>query len=97
MIPVDGGAPQPAKGVAPDTPLGWTNSGEWYVSKSVRGVTQVDVVNPWTGARKPWREFHPPRMVGIRTVPPVITPDGRFYAYGYALGFSDLFVVSGVR
>ena len=40
---------------------------------------------------------HAPAIVGVRPAAPIITPDGRTYAYGYGLGFSDLYVLTGVR
>jgi hypothetical protein len=58
---------------------------------------RIDKLNPWTGKRVPWKELRAPGMVGVRLAPPMITPDGRSYVYGYTLLFSDLFVLTGVR
>lgn len=80
-----------------ETPLAWTADGQWYLGTLGPAVSRIDIVNPLTGARKSWRELHPPRMAGVRPTAPLIMPDGRLYAYGFGLNFSDLFVVSGVR
>jgi hypothetical protein len=58
---------------------------------------RIDTLNPWTGKRTLWRELRAPAIVGLRTVSPFITPDGRTYVYGYAFGSSDLFVMTGIR
>jgi hypothetical protein len=98
LVPVDGGDPQPIRGAQPgDVPRGWTNDGVLYVANGAATTLRLDKLNPWTGARSVWKEMRAPGMVGVRLSPPVITPDGRSYVYGYGLNFSDLFVLTGVR
>jgi len=99
LVPVDGGALQPTKGLRrggrhrwPGPPTGSGISVRWGPP-----CRASNIVNPLTGARKSWRELHPPRMAGVRPTAPLIMPDGRLYPYGFGLNFSDLFVVSGVR
>jgi hypothetical protein len=60
-------------------------------------LLRIDKLNPFTGARTRWRELRVPAIVGVRPALPFITPDGKTYAYGYGLGFSDLYVMTGVR
>jgi hypothetical protein len=98
LVPVDGGEVRPIPGSQPvDLGRGWANDGNFYVAYGPATTLRIDKVNPFTGARVLWKEMRAPGMVGVRLSPPVITPDGRSYVYGYALGFSDLFVLTGVR
>jgi len=52
-----------------------------------------------TGKTSRWLEFQPADPIGVTTLTsPIITPDGRSYAYGYErVESSDLFVVDGLR
>jgi eukaryotic-like serine/threonine-protein kinase len=98
LTPVDGGPLQPIRGVQPgDTPRGWSDDAQIYVANGPPTLLRIDKLNPVTGTRNLWRELRAPAIVGVRPSPPFITPDGRTYAYGYSLGFSDLFVATGVR
>ena len=98
LVPVDGGAMQPVRGLQPgDTRRGWTSDGDIYVANTSTTTVRIDKLNPWTGNRVPWKELRAPGMVGVRLAMPIITPDGRSYVYGYTLAFSDLFVMTGVR
>jgi hypothetical protein len=98
LVPVDGGALKPIQGVQPgDNRLGWSEDGQLYVANGPATLARIDKLNPFTGARTRWRELRAPAIVGVRPAAPIITPDGRTYAYGYGLGFSDLYVLTGVR
>jgi hypothetical protein len=53
-----------------------------------------------TGRREPWLDTSPPDPAGIGQLDAVgtaLTPDGRYYAYGYLRTLSDLFLVEGLR
>ena len=102
LVPVDGGTPIPIAGLKPDEfPLGWTSDGRVYIghppSPGAMAV-HIEKLNPRTGARTAWRDI-PVIPVGSVQVnqPPVITPDGSSYAFGYRLQVSDLYTISGVR
>jgi Tol biopolymer transport system component len=98
LVSVEGGAVQPIRGAQPrDLGRGWTSTGDLYVANPSPTVLRIDTLNPWTGKRTLWKELRAPGMVGVRPALPFITPDGRAYVYGYGLGFSDLFVMTGVR
>jgi hypothetical protein len=98
LIPVDGGPLQPVRGFQPgDAVRGWASDGDVYVANAGTTTVRIDKLNPWTGKRVAWKELRAPGMVGVRVRLPNITPDGRSYVFGYSLGFSDLFVMTGVR
>ena len=80
--------------------LGWTADGLLYVMtppKGSRSTVHVEKVNPHTGAATPWRDLAVPAIAGAFPEPPVITPDGSTYGFGYRLRLWDLYTVSGVR
>jgi len=98
LAPVEGGALRPIQGAQPgDAARGWSDDGQIYVANGQITSLRIDKLNPLTGARTRWRELRAPAIVGVRPVLPFITPDGKTYAYGYGLGFSDLYVMTGVR
>jgi hypothetical protein len=98
LVPAEGGPPQPIQGAQPrDSVRGWTDDGQLYVGNRRPTLARIDKLNPFTGKRTLWRELRAPAIVGVRPALPFITPDGRTYAYGYSLVFSDLYVMSGVR
>ena len=98
LVPSEGGPTQPIRGVTPgDAMRGWTDDGQLYVANGPATLLRIDKLNPFTGKRALWRELRAPAIVGVGPALPFITPDGRTYAYGYNLGFSDLYVMTGVR
>jgi hypothetical protein len=51
-----------------------------------------------TGRREPWLELTPPDRAGVGgTVGAWLTPNGRFYAFGYRRLLSDLYLIEGLR
>jgi len=98
LAPVDGGATLPVKGLAPGEQIrDWSADGQLYIASGPPSALRIDKLNPFTGSRLSWRELLIPPIVGLRTAPPFITPDGRTYAYNYSVSSSNLFTLSGVR
>jgi len=98
LAPVDGGPTKPIQGTRPgDFVRGWTDDDQLYVANGPATLLRIDKLNPVTGKRSLWRELRAPAIAGVGPAPPFITPDGRTYAYGYNLGLSDLYVMTGVR
>jgi hypothetical protein len=98
LAPVEGGPVKPIQGTQRgDNLRGWTGDGQLYVANGPATLLKIDKLNPFNGKRTRWRELRAPAIVGVRPALPFITPDGRTYAYGYGLGFSDLYVMTGVR
>ena len=55
------------------------------------------VVDLGSGAREAVMEISAPDPAGVgRTMPPVVTPDGRYYAYSVHRVLSDLYLVHGL-
>jgi eukaryotic-like serine/threonine-protein kinase len=106
VVPLDGGSPRPCKVPRASLPIQWTADGrslfmaDWGGARPSHSI-EVSLVSLATGERRPWRSLVPPDIVGVRrraerdTIR--ITPDGRWYAYGYSRFTADLFVVEGLR
>jgi serine/threonine protein kinase len=88
----------------PDTkaldPICWTADGKFLLALE-RGslparVVRIEVA---TGRREPWKELAPAEATGLFGVNQIrITPDGRWYVYGYArAATSDVYLVEGVK
>jgi len=59
---------------------------------------RVERVDLATGRRTLVQEFKPADMAGVWIYrPPLVTPDGRGYAYGYAQWLQDLYLADGFR
>jgi hypothetical protein len=59
---------------------------------------QIFLVDPKTGDRTLWKAIAPADPVGILVVdPPVVSSDGRAYAYHWHRAVSDLYLVDGLR
>jgi len=59
---------------------------------------KIEIVNIFTGERKPWKEITPPDVAGV--VPPLnirITPDGNSYVYTYRRVLADLYLAKGLK
>lgn len=63
-----------------------------------RAVLERLAVKTGAGAREPVVEMRTSDPTGaMGPLSPVITPDGRYYAFVYARRLSDLYVVEGLR
>ncbi|MGC2163428.1 MAG: hypothetical protein WA634_16080, partial [Silvibacterium sp.] len=102
LVPIDGGAPIPIAGLKPDdNPMAWTSDNRLYIAhdrKPGAATVSIEKLDPRTGARTPWRDIPVLPLAGIRSLHvTLITPDGSSYAYGYVLGLSDLYTITGAR
>jgi hypothetical protein len=59
----------------------------------------VERIDLQTGKREPWLELAPPDRAGVSMACQTLdlTPNGRFYAYGYWRAQSDLYLVEGLK
>jgi eukaryotic-like serine/threonine-protein kinase len=101
LWPMDGSAPKEIRGLpAADVIVGWTaDSRSLIVSAPLAGrgrdIARFDLA---TGARQLIAAFGPSDPAGVRTIaPPLVSADGRSYAYRYDQRLSDLFVGAGLR
>lgn len=80
-----------------DRALAWSPDGEWLYVRRGRGAL-VERLAVKTGVRAPVVELRTSDPAGaMGPLSPVITPDGRYYAFTYARRLSDLYVVEGLR
>ena len=80
-----------------DRALTWSTDGEWLYVRRGRS-TVIERVDVKTGVRETAVELRNSDATGaMGPLSPVITPDGRYYAYVYARRLSDLYVVEGLR
>jgi serine/threonine protein kinase len=100
IYPVDGGPPQPVRGISSDeTVVGWrADSRSLYVHPDRENTDQiaVSVLDLATGKKTLWKEIHPTQPV-LEIHHLHVTPDGRAYAYNFVLIQSDLYVARGLR
>jgi dipeptidyl aminopeptidase/acylaminoacyl peptidase len=99
-VPLEGGDPRPIRGLeAGEFVFALTADGNGVFTRRNRGVSAiVHRVDSSTGAREVVHELTPPNLSGSGGVGTVhITPDGRFYVYGYTQQLSELYLVRGIR
>jgi len=100
LYPVAGGEPSVIPGLMPeDTPAAWSADGRFlYVYRRRELPAKVYRLDVATGRKELWRELMPFDAAGVRAIsPPLVTPDGKSYAYAYIRTLSDLYLVEGVK
>ena len=101
LVPMSGGTPVPIAGLKPDEFVPeWASDGRVYVgARPKRGmaVMHLQKLDPRTGARTPARDIPLPNITGVIPFTLKINPDGSSYDFGYILGLSDLYTISGAR
>jgi Tol biopolymer transport system component len=100
LYPVQGGEPTAIPGlVKGDVPGGWTPDGRSLFVRRRGDIPQrVMKLEVATGRKELWKELMPPDPAGIWTISPVyVTPDEKYYVYGFARSLADLYVMDGLR
>jgi Tol biopolymer transport system component len=100
LYPTAGGEPTAVPGATPeDTPAGWSGDGRsLYVYRRRELPAKTYLLDVATGRKQLWRELMPADSAGVTGIaPPMITPDGSFYAYSCLRTLSDLYLVEGLR
>lgn len=79
-----------------DISIQWSNDGRTrFVARS--GEIPCRIFDVQTGKRTLWKTVMPNDPAGITAISPVImTPDTKYYIYGYTRFLSDLYVVDGL-
>jgi Tol biopolymer transport system component len=83
--------------------VGWNSDGQLYVGKlpnasvpsPINSVIPVDILNPLTGARRPWHSIAIPPLAGTEISFALIARDGTMYAWGYRFSIADLYTIDG--
>jgi serine/threonine protein kinase len=84
---------------AGDISIRWSSDGRTlYVYRKAEIPCRIFEVDVQTGKRKPWKAVMPNDPAGITSVSPIImTPDTKYYVYGYTRFLSDLYLVDGLK
>jgi Tol biopolymer transport system component len=98
LVTLAEGATEVVPGSLPgDRALAWSPDGDWLYVRRGRGPV-VERLGVTTGVREPVVEMRTSDPSGaLGPLSPVITPDGRYYAFVYARRLSDLYLVEGLR
>ncbi len=76
----------------------WTSDNRHVLFSHYGVPNNVTRVDPWTGKSEPFKSFAPPDPAGVDSVGPIlITPDGRYYAYGVFQVLSTLYKVDRLK
>jgi eukaryotic-like serine/threonine-protein kinase len=100
LYPVDGGAPEPMPWIKGGERLErWSADGRAvYIREAKRPQARIVRLDLRTGRRELWKELFPADGAGVYEIPfPLITPDGRYYAYSYGRDLSELYLVEGLK
>jgi Tol biopolymer transport system component len=100
LYPTQGGDARQIPGVEPGVlPIQWTSDGHsLFVFRSATTSALVFRLDPATGRKQLWKELKPADPAGIsRVLRPLITPDGKAYAYSYGRMQSELYLAEGLK
>ncbi len=98
LCPVEGGEEVPVAGLeAGEIPVQWSFDGRsLYVHKRAGVPNKVWLLDPRSGARRPWRDISPTESApGVPRL--LIARDGRSYVYGVQRTLSELYLIEGLR
>jgi len=94
------GAPRPGAGWTKGaTPLQWSADGRsLYVTTETDIPMSIRKLDLQTGRSELVKKLVPPDMAGVQTIAaPLVTRDGRTYAYTYMRLLGDLYVADGLK
>jgi serine/threonine protein kinase len=100
LVSLDGGPPRPLPGVDPnDFAVGWSADGHaLLVSQALETPSKIVRVDMETGKREVVRQFAPFDPAGVGDIRPIqITPDLRYYSYGFSRYLTDMYAVQGLK
>ncbi|WP_306592099.1 serine/threonine-protein kinase [Geothrix sp. 21YS21S-4] len=101
VLPMEGGAPQPIRGVQPEERLiSWTADSRGIFLRPELSVLPVIIhrLDPVTGRRVEVHRFAPPDASGyLQTRTAYATPDAKAFAFTYDRKLSALYLVEGLK
>ena len=100
LYPTRGGEARQIPSIEPGLiPMRWASDGRsLFVFRGGTTSGQIFRLDPETGRAQLWKEIRPADPAGIvRVLRPVITPDGKAYAYSYGRTLSDLYLVQDLK
>jgi eukaryotic-like serine/threonine-protein kinase len=97
LFPLDGGSPQPLRGVLPDDDcVMWSADGRALYVLSQEPMQRIYRVDLATGTRTAWKDVVPSQPAGVRLSQVAVTPDGKMMLHSYSQLLTNLYVVSRV-
>jgi Tol biopolymer transport system component len=100
LYPLAGGEPASIPGLtAEDNPTAWSADGRFlYVYRRRELPAKVYRLEIATGRKELWKELMPSDAAGVLNIsPPLVSRDGKSYAYAYVRTLSDLYLVEGLK
>jgi eukaryotic-like serine/threonine-protein kinase len=100
ILPLDGSSSHAVPGLGRDDfPDGWSaDSRSLYVDHTFEIPAKLYRVNTDTGERVVIKEFAPADPAGVDSMGPIqVTPDLRYYSYGFARYLTDMYAVEGLK
>ena len=100
LLPTTGGQPRTVPGTKDVDLICWSADGKSFFAVETGSIpARVMRIEVATGRREPWKTLAPPELAGLIDISPVLmTPDGKWYAYGYSSSaISDLYLVEGLK
>jgi eukaryotic-like serine/threonine-protein kinase len=98
LYSVDDGPPHPLVGES-GTPVHWSADGAWLYLRGPGDVpARVYRRNLLTDRVEPWKELIPADAAAVIIIDgPILSADGRSYAYGVGRTFNDLYLAVGLK
>jgi tRNA A-37 threonylcarbamoyl transferase component Bud32/Tol biopolymer transport system component len=101
ILPVEGGAPEPVRGILPEERLiSWAADNRSLFVRPELSVLPLTIhrLDPVTGRRTEVHRFVPPDASGyLQTRTAYVTPDARAFAFTYDRKLSALYLVEGLK
>ena len=100
LVPLNGSPPREMPGTGRDDfVVGWSaDTRALYVVHPLEMPGRVFRVDISTGKRELVKQFTPADPAGVENIGPIqITPDLRYYTYGFARYLTDMYAVEGLR
>jgi serine/threonine protein kinase/Tol biopolymer transport system component len=97
LYPLDGGGPQPVKGLEPgETPVQFGTGGKLYTWNGAFPA-HIMVVDLASGERQLATTLAPADPAGVLYGEVLATPDGKMFAYRYRRAVTNLFLAEGLK
>ena len=100
LLPTSGGEPRTVANTKGIYLICWSSDGRFLFAVESGSIpARVVRIEVATGRREPWKSMAPPQLAGLIDITTVrMTPDGQWYAYGYAsAAMSDLYLIDGLK
>lgn len=100
LIPLDGGQPRQIPGTGPeDFGVQWSQDGRaLFMAGPLSMHARLFRVDIASGKREVVKQFTPADTAGVQGIGPIqVTPDLRYYSYGFGRYLTDMYSVEGLK